>query len=273
MSYRLSEVITAINAALNYPAITYEDVALFLDQCIGEINTTLHTGLRTFKDYKAIYRDRMAAKTVTEQLDTEPTGDAGQISCISSVASATQVSYWYYYVGSSPAEYNRKFVHCSAVGVIDRYQDTLYGIYVDDGDPQIYEAHPYSDALCLWVKATDVYDFDVTEFLPDDWITLFLIPYVCFKYTVRDGGIANTFAEEMEQGFQQLQEAYDVPHEVFLPDVAGMPAYTKDVEDRLDKGLTLNVKCITRAIRNRMRHARNLKPEYGSMYDAGGFGL
>ena len=268
MSYKLSQFITAVNTALNYPAITYDDVALYVDMCIGEINTTLHTSLRGIRDCRERLKERILSESAPIVLSAEPVGDAASLPVNDGSAHAGVWQYWAVRDGNY-----RKFAHVNAEGVVTDVRERLFGTYVSDGVPKIYEAHAYSDALCLWIASDGYADLDLSDYLPEDWISLFLIPYVCFKYTVRDGGAASTFAEEMEQGFQQLQESYDVPQDVALAKVAGMPAYRDDVKERLDSGEGLGGRCPTRAIDESMKHPRAIGAQFGSMYDAGGWGL
>ena len=56
-TFTIADCISQINQALNYPSLTYEDISLYLDQAIAEINTNLHIGLRSFShliSYKKI---------------------------------------------------------------------------------------------------------------------------------------------------------------------------------------------------------------------------
>lgn len=268
MSYKLSQFITAVNAALNYPAITYDDVALYVDMCVGEINTTLHTSLRGIRECRDALRNRVLTENAPLVLATEPAGDSAALPINDGTPTPSAWQFW----AVKDANY-RKFVHVDANGDVDGVRDSLFGVHVSDGVPKAYEAHSYSDALCLWVASDGYSDLDLGDYLPEDWVSLFLIPYVCFKYTVRDGGVASTFAEEMEQGFQQLQEAYDVPDAVELSQVAGLPAYRDDVKERLESGRDLGGKCPTRAITESMKHPRAIGARFGSMYDAGGWGV
>ena len=270
MSYKLSQFITALNAALNYPAITYDDVALYIDMCIGEINTTLHTTIRSVRECRELLKERILSENAPIVLATEPTGNNASVP-ITDDANEPSLNAWQYWDVAD--ENYHKFVHVDSIGNIDRVQTALFGVYTSEGVPKTYEAHAYSSALCLWIASDGYADLDLSDYLTEDWISLFLIPYVCFKYTVRDGGVASTFAEEMEQGFQQLQETYDVPEDVVLSKVAGMPAYHADVKWCLEHGESLGRRCPTRAITEDMKHPRAIGAQFGSVYDAGGWGL
>lgn len=270
MSYRLSQFVTALNAALNYPAITYDDVALYMDMCIGEINTALHTSLRSISDCREAMRDRVMSENAPIVLDSEPTGANAAVHIARDQGDLLPDAWQYW--DAQDSRY-RRFVRTDPSGSVVSVRDSLFGVYVSEGVAKVYEAHMYSRGLCLWIAADGYSDLDLSDYLTDDWISLFLLPYVCFKYTVRDGGTASTFAEEMEQGFQQLQESYDVPEDVALSKVAGMPAYAKDVLEFLDSGMAPGYRCPTRAITEDMKHPRAVSAEYGPAHSAGGWGL
>ena len=112
-------------------------------------------------------------------------------------------------------------------------------------------------------------DLVLTNYLPTNWIILFLIPYVCYKYSIREGMDPGVFSEELTQCFQQLQESYDVRETVRLSDVAGKFAYTKQVEENLPD---LNKEVPTRAIYDSMKVRRAINATYRDFYD-GGWGL
>ena len=42
---KLTDALSNINLALNYPALTYDDIKLYFDMAIAELNTTLHTSI------------------------------------------------------------------------------------------------------------------------------------------------------------------------------------------------------------------------------------
>lgn len=262
---------TALNAALNYPAISYPDVALYLDMCVGEINTTLHTSLRTVGALIESDKARKIAEGSRVVLPAEPSGQSASIPCVDDWSEAPVGAWFMWASKQTRPELYRKFAYIASQGAEPQVRNALLAVYSEGGEIQLYEAHIYSDALCLWVSEQGEGDPDLTEILPEDWLTLFAIPYVCFKYTVRDGGTASTFAEEMEQGFQQLQETYDVPSEVPLRAVAGISAYAEDTRKAVESGVW--GKCPTRAIDESMKHPRGVRAAYGSVYDAGGWGL
>lgn len=226
----LSETLSNINLALNYPALTYEDIKLYFDMAIAELNTTLHTSLPTVSTMITEFR-QYSSKPCEKVLNTDPETNNYGVSDSSDITTGT------------------------------------VGIYIRDGIPEKYICVQYGTSK-YWVKYETIDSCDISEYLPDDWVLLWLIPYVCFKYTVRDGGTAQTFAEELQQGFQQLQETYDVPAKVTLATYADKLAYHNLVEKKLPN---LDIMVGTRAIYENMKHDRSLNAIYSNMFDRGGF--
>ena len=111
-------------------------------------------------------------------------------------------------------------------------------------------------------------ELNLLDYLPFDWITLYLIPYVCFKHSVRDGSSGSHFLEDMQQGYQQLQKSYDIPCSVTLTQQAGKVAYTADVEENLPN---LNISIPTRAIYDDMKIDRVVASQFTGLYDNGGW--
>ena len=260
---KLTDTLSNINLALNYPALTYEDIKLYFDMAISELNTTLHTSIPTVSTMIKEFRQKMSKiKDNQIVLDVDPYQNDFSID----VNPDTPAD------GNPKCYYNSKEKCYYAWNKFTKEYSTypsLVGIYIRDGVPEKYISAIYGTDV-YWIKQEDnPDDCDFIDYLPDDWILLWLIPYVCFKYTVRDGGTAQTFAEEMQQGFQQLQETYDVPSKVLLATYADKPAYTELVAKHLPN---LNVKVYTRAIYDSMKHGRSVNAVYGNMFDRGGFG-
>ena len=136
----------------------------------------------------------------------------------------------------------------------------------------VYKATMVNLTSGLWLEIhDDVLNFDFTSYLAKDWIMLFLIPYVCYKYSVRDGDTGLLFSEEFSQGFQQLQNSFSVPSTVILNSVIGEPAYTNLIKNNLE---TLNKSVVTRAILEKYRVQRHLNAVYDDFYNhGGGWGL
>lgn len=259
MKYTLSECIERINQNLNYPSISYEDIVIFLDQAIAELNTSLHIQIRPISYLTKNYTNNVKPEPVVV-LKAPPTS--------ATLIPTKQTAGLDHYYDTSRGLFKIK------IGGEWVERNQLYGISwsTENGSSTLYKAVVLSNEAIFWgkVETTSPTQYDLTEILPTDWITLFLIPYVCFKYTVRDGDNGTLYAEEFSNGFQQLQNAYDVPSKVHLPSVAHLPAYTEDVKSNLGN---LNISIPTRAILQNMLHGRTVKPSYGSVYDNGGWGI
>lgn len=260
---KLTDALSNINLALNYPALTYDDIKLYFDMAIAELNTTLHTSIPTVSEMVDSFRQNVSKpKTNQIVLDVDPQQNDFAIDIDPALP-----------VDGNPKCYYSSTDKCyyawnNFTKVYNSYT-SLIGIYIREGEPEQYLSVIYGTDV-YWVKfETDPENCDLIDYLPDEWVLLWLIPYVCFKYTVRDGGTAQTFAEEMQQGFQQLQDTYDVPAKVQLSIYADRPAYTSLVEKHLPN---LNVIVGTRAIYEDMKHGRSLNSIYGNMFDRGGFG-
>lgn len=254
--FTLSDCVSRINQILNYPSVTYEDISHFFDQAIAELNTTLHTSI----------------PTVSEMLDEVPEPNytplvkmTGISDKIPSKRPDTDYGGEYYY--DIPEQ-------CFYVKEADGWNayDQIYGMLPGNASVQLYVSVVVASALgeAYWtpvVKSNE--DLVLTNYLPTNWIILFLIPYVCYKYSIREGMDPGVFSEELTQGFQQLQESYDVRETVRLSDVAGKFAYTKQVEENLPD---LNKEVPTRAIYDSMKVRRAINATYRDFYD-GGWGL
>lgn len=255
---KLQQSLNYINQALNYPALNYEDISLFFDAAIAELNTTLHTNIPTISKMIDEFKQYMS-KNITKVLITGVDPSVNY-----EIPSSTVQTSNYYY---NPSD--KKFYVLNVATGAYTAHDNLYGTYLRNGVPETYEAIVYGQQASWQITdVLNVQDCELSYYLPEEWVLLWLIPYVCFKYTVRDGGTASTFAEELTQGFQQLQETYDVPEKVVLATVADKKAYMDLVKENLPN---LNVVVKTRAIYENMKHNRALNAVYGSMYDRGGF--
>ena len=269
----LNNTIEYINLALNYPSITYAEVSLYFDMAIAELNTTLHTSIPKVSEMIDNFKQKMS-KTQNSRVhlteDPEFTDYTIPVydSAVEGMIDAFSNNKKYFYSTNT-----KKFYIQTGSGITTYTEhDELFGFYLKDNvltNPIYYKAAVYGEEA-FWVKEfTDIQlECDLKEYLPDDWVLLWLIPYVCFKYTVRDGGTASTFAEELTQGFQQLQETYGIPSKVNLATYADKEAYTSLVEANLPN---LNVAVPTKAIYESMKHSRITNAVYGSMYDRGGF--
>ena len=256
--FTLSDCIERINQILNYPSLSYSDISHFFDQAISELNTELHIGLRPISN---IYKEASYSTAYAEHcimLSSQPTSEAITNSDTLSYDSSTGLIT---YVDSNG---------------VSRTTSVLYGIYAtfdnDTKQPirQMYRTVKVGGAI-FWSPYEYVpeREINLADYLSTDWIILFLIPYVCFKYAVRNGDSGALYSEEFQQGFQQLQNSYDVPSFVNLVEYAGKPAYTEDVKNHIDN---LKIQIPTRAIYDDMKTSRTIRAEYGGMYDRGGWG-
>lgn len=262
---KLSDVIEYINIALNYPALAYNDISLYFDMAIAELNTTLHTAIPLVSKMVERYRDKITDFSNTNDdvitLTSDPALNNYEIPVSDTTTPETPYDYFYC---SADSKY---YVKVSSEYVP---HDKLTGIRFLSTGPEVYEAIYYGSNTAGWVKndILNITDCEISDYLPNDWVLLWLIPYVCYKYTVRDGGTAQTFAEELTQGHQQLQDTYDVPDKVLLATYADKAAYTEIVEKLLPN---LDVYVQTQAIYPSMKHERNINAIFGSFYDRGGF--
>lgn len=252
---KLSECLNYINQALNYPALTYEDISLFFNSAVSELNTTLHTSIPTVSEMIVEFKQKMSKEDDKVRIQSDP-------QLYPDIYIFSGENYYY-----SPTE---KVFYIKDLSTNEYYSSsTLKGVYLRNNTPEYYFAVVYGNAPA-WQRSDfeSVTECELSEYFPDDWILLWMIPYVCYKYTVRDGGTAQTFAEELTQGFQQLQETYDVPEKVTLATYADKDAYHELVKKFMP---ILNIKVPTRAIYEDMKHSRNTNAIFGSFYDRGGF--
>lgn len=257
--FTLSNCVDKINQALNYPSLTYYDMSLYFDQAISELNTSLHIQIEPIsqlinknrsntEDLVLLTSKPTSATTIPISTDENPTED--------------------YFYNPDKKMFGRK-TNGSVV-----YSKSLNAVYNDPNEvsPCFYTSFVYSADIALWVtsKTYDPLEFDLLNILPNDWIILFLIPYVCFKQSIKDGATGALFSEEFSQGFTQLRSSYGVPEKVLLSRVAGMWIYEEDVTRHLPY---LNIWVPTRAITTDMIIDKAILANYGSMYDRGGWGI
>ena len=260
---KLSEVLNYINSALNYPAITYIDVDLFFDMAISELNTTLHTSLPLVKNMVSKFRQKVSKYEPNKVILTEDPYNTNFIIPTDPEISLDSPIAFYY-----SSETKKFYIYDKVLKTYAEYP-VITGVYNSGTEIKLYSSINYGN-VASWaeVPVADKFEAELGDYLPDDWIMLWLIPYVCYKYTVRDGGTAQTFAEELSQGFQQLQETYNIPSTVNLATYAGYEAYSDLVVKHLPN---LNVQVPTKAIYESMKHSRNTNAIFGSFYDRGGF--
>lgn len=265
--FTLSDCITRINQILNYPAFTYTDISHFFDQAISELNSTFRIGMPLVSQMISEQAIRVQDKPNLVVLASEPTGTASDIPA-GTIESFTDTSKTYYNTSD-----NKLYKYSILTEQWDAY-DKMYGLYAPIGSPRaVYETLSVPLAnQAIWVKLDEkrLNDIDLTVYMPEDWVILFLIPYVCFKATMRDGGNGALYSEEFVQGFQQLQTSYDVPNKVLLSRVAHLPAYTAIVKSHLSN---LAIEVPTRAVYPDMKIGNSIMPSYGGFNSRGGWGI
>jgi hypothetical protein len=259
----LTDTVQYINQALNYPAVTITDIKLFLNQGISELNTSLHIDIPDIDTMIAEHRESYAAREDVIVLKNKPTDTT--IIKLAKDDTTSDIVY---------DNTKGKFI---TRGTYTPGEFTnLYGVYMDyaSGRHLVYKATMVNLTSGLWLEVRDdILNFDFTSYLAKDWIMLFLIPYVCYKYSVRDGDTGVLFSEEFSQGFQQLQNSFSVPSTVLLNDVVGQPAYSLIIKENLDNPNFSNIKITTRAILEKYRIQRHLNAVYDDFYNHGGWGL
>ena len=268
MKFTISDCISRINQALNYPAISYEDVSHFFDQAIAELNTSLIIALPTVTEMRLEHIFRISDSPNTIVLASKPTEIVEGSAEIPTVAPTGSASRVVYYTGAE-SRLNRKFYIWK--DSVWTPVDKVYGIV--SGGRSAYELVPVDYSYGTWyeIPLEHLVEFSLTEYLTTDWIILFLIPYVCFKFAVRNGDSGALFSDEFTQGFQQLQTSYSVPNNVTLSTVAHLPAYKNIVVENLN-----NLRKIvnTRAITEDMRIRNGVGAIYGAnIFDNGGWGI
>lgn len=272
MKFTLTDCMARINQVLNYPALTYGDIYHFFDQAIAELNTNLRIALPSVSEMRSEHTFDITEQEGFVRIATsdELTDDIPDYRTINDLPAATDLIVKYAYVCE---EYRLGRTFYKHDGDDWKKVDTLYGMYVDaDGNLSTYTAVPVNTESAYWVPVdkTHVTEFELTEYLPIDWWTLFIIPYVCFKFAVRNGDSGELFVDEYTQGYQQLQSSYNVPNTVKLTTVAGKPAYAKLVKQNL---ANLNITVFTRAIYESMRVGNGIASVYGGFYETGGWGV
>jgi hypothetical protein len=289
MKYTLADCIEKINQVLNYPSVDYSDISHFFDQAVSELNTELHIGLRPISE---IYKNSGFKLESLEDfifLEKAPVGADKNIPKDTDKGFDKSKAYVYLSLVHDNAPvgtYNDsdvyKIFYRHNLNEDFKETYTLYGVYAEYYDnpetgvkeisKQLYQTLIIG-GYAYWQAYEFVPDVEVnlTDYLAYDWIVLFLIPYVCFKFSVRNGDSGALYAEEFQQGFQQLNKSYEVPSFSILSEQAGKKAYQQDVEENLSN---LKIYIPTRAIYEDMKVSRVIQAKYGgSMYDPGGWDI
>lgn len=253
---KLADCIQHVNQVLNFPSLAYTDMSHFFDQAIAELNTTLRVDIPLVSDMISQLRTDYLGSPDAIVLDTMPN--------VNIPINSDSSPYWYSTEDGKFHVYGSETVH-----------DKLYGVYMPDFDTRhVFQTAVFSDNMVVWVEidVNALPDIDLSIWLPDEWVVLFVIPYVCSKCSARDGGDSALYVEEYTQGFQQLQTSYRIPNKVELARVAGKEAYTPDVKRAVADG-TLNAVVRTKAIYPEMKINTVENAVYGGMYENGGWGI
>lgn len=264
MIMTLNDCVERINQALNYPAVEYADVSHYFDQAISELNSTLRIGIKPISHI---------LKTNNFDVYTAPNAiaisESEAMAPIPVLEKAPDDISYYFDIARNKFGIKKSDSF--------EYYDAVYS-YVPTSTAvsnNVYKAVYYSKDSVFW----STYNTDpnatlnLIEWLPFDVIILFIIPYVCNKFSIRDGGNGAIFREEFVQGFQQIQTSYDIPNTVYLPSVAGRKAYTEDIVARLAANEGIDTHVPTRAIYDNMKVGNAIHPTYGGFYEGGGWGF
>lgn len=271
MKFTLNECIQRINQILNYPAVSYADISHFFDHAMSELNTILRIGLPSVSELLTDNTYDVTLQSNTVLLEQRPAYN-------STIPTFTEIP-----ANNAPTETEPTFGYYTPFGtsVGAKYyvwngvdwvsHNVIYGVNFNNGEKTAYIATPVG-GVSYWVETSAIrtQEFDLCEIMPLDWWVLFVIPYVCFKFAVRNGDDGALYSTEFSEGLQQLQTCYDVPNFVTLSAVAGDPVYTKIVQNNLDN---LSATVPTRAITEGMRIGNAVHPIYGNLYDVGGWGV
>lgn len=267
MKFTISDCISRINQALNYPSISYEDVSHFFDQAIAELNTSLRIALPTVTEMRLENTFKVSDSPNVVVISKARDNPVSSVSEVPEEAPVDGIVPVVYYVGGTRLD--RAFYIWK--GTKWEKVDKVYGL-VPGGD-SAFELIAVDYTYAVWheIPMERVVEFSLTDYLTTDWIILFLIPYVCFKFAVRNGDNGALFSDEFTQGFQQLQTSYGVPNSVALNTVAHLPAYRKLATENLND---LRKKVPTRAITGDMRIPNGVKTVHcNNLFDHGGWGI
>ena len=274
MKFTLNDCMQRINQILNFPSVTYEDIYHFFDHAIAELNTILKIALPPVSEMVSNNTLDISLQENTVLLTSVPT-NASPIRHVTTVPTGDPteadpaLSTYCFYTGDTLAD--NKFYIWSAAKNEWRSYNSLYGVYFGAGTKTTYVATPVA-ASAFWVAtpSSRTLDFDLCDYLTMDWWTLFVIPYVCFKFAVRNGDDGSLYSTEFTQGLQQLQTCYDVPNFVSLNRVAGNPVYTKIVKDNINN---LSKTVPTMAITKDMRVGNAIRAVFSNEFSVGGWGI
>jgi hypothetical protein len=260
----LGELITKINKKLNFPSLSFDDVDVYLDQAISELNTLLHISIEPMSVIKNNYTSQFMYKNNIVRLESNPLTGTGIN--IPTVPGTNNVNEYYY--NATEDEYMIK----NTDGTYSAHE-IIYGEYIDPTTLTSTWVQPFLYGNTPKWYPSDIADptsLNVLHFITLDWWILFVVPYVCAAYAAKDGGNAVLFNDEFAQGFIQLRANYDIQQRVKLTTVMHLPAY-KEIADEVlaDSKQLINLpelEVLTKAITESMRIPDNLDAEYSDSY-------
>ena len=258
----LAEVLNKINKKLNYPSLSFDDVDVYLDQAISELNTLLHINIDPISVIKEKYVNNVFDKDNIVRLGSNPLTNVN----IPTTPGVNNVNDFYY--NSQKDEYMIKNTAGEYIA-----HEIIYGEYIDPTTLQSTWVQPFLYGTTpKWYPSTisDPTSLNVLHFMTLDWWILFVVPYVCAAYAAKDGGNAVLFNDEFAQGFMQLRTNYDIQQRVKLSEVMHLPAYKEIVDEVLNDPKQLidlpNLEVITKAITESMRIPDNLEAKYDDSF-------
>jgi hypothetical protein len=254
MRITIDEVVSKINKRLNFPAFAFEDMDVYFDQSVSEINTLMHIGIKPITKLVTDYANSQLNIPNVVLLTSEPTSPVAL-----PTTSAGDTNLYYFDITTS------KYMLKVAGATVYTAFDELYGVYIDytTQKSKYFQAWKVN-GLPFWFpdRNHNPLEFNLGLYLPIDWVTLFLVPYVCAALSTRDGGNATAFQDEFIQGFNQLKSNYDVPSFARLNEVAGDEVYAEDVEASINDPRFAQIIVPTRAIKGFMRVPDGLEATY-----------
>ena len=263
MEFTINNCMTRINQALNYPSISYEDVSHFFDQAVSELNTSFRISIPLVSQMISEHTFKIQDHNVV-LLNKDP---GSLITKVSSKPTASDNSPPVYYKGISNLNY---VFYVKTLNNEYEERSEVYGYIPAEGKAYCATAVDANTAFWFKIDSESLSSFSLTEYLPAEWLVLFVIPYVCFKFSVRNGDGGVVFNDEFIQGFQQLQTSYNVPNSVQLCKVAHLPAYRNLVKENIHD---LNKTVPLRAVTEDMKSTNFIIPQYSSTHSVGGWGI
>lgn len=262
----LSEVIIYINKALNFPSVSIADIDIYFNQAFSEINTQLHIAIPSLEEMR---NNAIEAVTKYDNLvrgNSEPLSGF-RFNTASKEDTLSDNAYFYI----TDAEDEKCFYYKG------NFFEKIYYLFFDvlRKKYRLYESSIVDNGEgATWFEIFEnPSDINLEDYLPKDWIFLFIIPYICFKQSVKDGDQGILFNQEMATGFNQLRDSYHIPEYVVLKEVIHLPAYRKCMKLIENNTYKWNQKIPTRAIYDAYKIPKAIDAVYMDFYNRGGWGI